>query len=150
MSSKSDDPHVGGSLSDMAVTGTKIPNDAGVQNIIPSVARPDQISSTSGRDDDAGARDLAEAADNPSDIPRVCLLHSRFPFPVRKPSAPAKKLTNFLTYLERPKIFDLLIFYFFFFQISTVHEGSSARRRHPDRNGRYPTGGSGEQAAAFL
>ena len=94
MSSKSDDPHVGGSLSDMAVTGTKIPNDAGVQNIIPSVARPDQISSTSGGDDDAGARNLAEAADNPSDIPRVCLLHLRFPFPPALSSC-TKKLGNF-------------------------------------------------------
>lgn len=72
MSSKFDDPHVGGRLEDMAPTGTKIPNDAGVQNIIPSVARPDQIGSNAD-EGDAGARNLAEAADNSRDIPRVCL-----------------------------------------------------------------------------
>jgi hypothetical protein len=69
MSSESD-PHVGGSLSDMAVTGTTIPNDAGKQNIIPSVARPDQT-----RDDpnDMGSRDLAGVADMPTDFPRARL-----------------------------------------------------------------------------
>ncbi len=41
-----DDPHTGGSLSDMAVTGTTLPNDAGKQSLIPSVPPPDQITNT--------------------------------------------------------------------------------------------------------
>ena len=63
------DPHQGGRLEDMAPTGTWLPNDAGVQRTIPSVARPDQrnppasISHTS----------PAFAADNPIDIPRSTL-----------------------------------------------------------------------------
>ena len=34
------DPHVGGDLSDMAATGTRMPNDAGDYEIVPSV--PDE------------------------------------------------------------------------------------------------------------
>lgn len=49
----------GGSLSDMAVSGTSIPGDAGVQNIIPSVPRPDQT----------GAN-RSNVVDNATDIPR--------------------------------------------------------------------------------
>lgn len=60
------DPHQGGSLSDMAVDGTKIPNDAGVQRTIPSVPRPDQ--------QDPGVEfshtNPASAVDNATDIPR--------------------------------------------------------------------------------
>lgn len=59
------DTHQGGDLSDMATTGTKVPGDAGVQNIIKSVPRPDQATS-----DDAGAADLVTAADNQTDMPR--------------------------------------------------------------------------------
>jgi hypothetical protein len=33
----SSDPHQGGDLSDMAVEGTKMPNDAGVYPTVPSV-----------------------------------------------------------------------------------------------------------------
>lgn len=69
--SSHEDPHVGGSLSDMAVTGTTIPNDAGKQNLIPSVPRPDQITSTSENPNDLGSSDLAGVADNPIDISRV-------------------------------------------------------------------------------
>lgn len=62
----SSNAHQGGDLSSMAATGTSIPNDAGVQNLIPSVPRPDQISSSS----DLGAADQATAADNQTDLPR--------------------------------------------------------------------------------
>lgn len=58
------DAHQGGDLSDMAVSGTTIPNDAGKHNLIPSVPRPDQ---TTG---DMGAVDTAGAADNAADMPR--------------------------------------------------------------------------------
>ncbi|KAF2428958.1 hypothetical protein EJ08DRAFT_553268, partial [Tothia fuscella] len=61
------DPHTGGDLSDMAVHGTKIPNDAGKMNLIPSVPRPDQVDpNPSG----LGSATLAGAADNATDIPR--------------------------------------------------------------------------------
>ncbi|KAI9722232.1 MAG: hypothetical protein M1812_001704 [Candelaria pacifica] len=61
------DPHQGGNLSDMAVEGTSIPNDAGKQRIIPSVPRPDQISDSG---DIAGGPTIASAADNATDMPR--------------------------------------------------------------------------------
>ncbi|MCJ1481274.1 hypothetical protein MMC06_001431 [Schaereria dolodes] len=64
----SSDPHQGGDLFDMAKDGTTIPNDAGKQNLIPSVPRPDQINDPN----DLGAADLEGAADNATDIPRVC------------------------------------------------------------------------------
>lgn len=64
----STDPHQGGDLFDMAKDGTTMPNDAGKQNLIPSVPRPDQISDSS---NDPGAPDLQRAADNPTDISRV-------------------------------------------------------------------------------
>lgn len=76
MSSESD-PHVGGSLSDLAVKGTTVPNDAGKQNLIPSVPRPDQIPSTNEDPNDLGSRDLAAAADTLTDIPRVRIFFSR-------------------------------------------------------------------------
>lgn len=38
----SEDPHKGGDLSDMAATGTKMPNDAGDYPIIPSVPKSDE------------------------------------------------------------------------------------------------------------
>lgn len=79
--STQDDPHKGGSLSEMAVSGTTMPNDAGVQNLIPSVPRPDQISSTADDPNDLGARDLAGVADNPMDISRVCLRSLLLPWP---------------------------------------------------------------------
>ncbi|KAL4806923.1 hypothetical protein BDV18DRAFT_160086 [Aspergillus unguis] len=64
-------PHQGGSLSDMAPTGTNIPNDAGKMNTIPSVPRPDQL-----QEDDSfsyqgqGQPTTAFAADNATDFPR--------------------------------------------------------------------------------
>lgn len=64
----SNDAHKGGDLYDMAKDGTKIPNDAGKLNLIPSVPRPDQMDETN----NAGLGDpnLQTAADNPIDIAR--------------------------------------------------------------------------------
>ena len=70
MASQDPNPQ-GGSLTDMAVEGTKIPNDAGTQNTIPSVPRPDQITDPSDDPNNLGATDLASAADNAQDISRV-------------------------------------------------------------------------------
>ena len=63
----SSDPKQGGDLFDMAKDGTSIPGDAGKQNLIPSVPRPDQIAT----DSETGAITEAGAADNATDIPRV-------------------------------------------------------------------------------
>lgn len=70
MSKDFSDPKVGGDLNDMAVTGTKVPNDAGKMNTIPSKPRPDQIASDADPNY-VGGVDLADAADNQGDIPRV-------------------------------------------------------------------------------
>lgn len=68
----SQDPNPqGGSITDMAVEGTKVPDDAGTQRTIPSVPRPDQIADSSNDSNDLGATDLAGAADNAQDISRV-------------------------------------------------------------------------------
>ncbi|PVH95679.1 hypothetical protein DM02DRAFT_617734 [Periconia macrospinosa] len=61
------DPHQGGRLEDMAPTGTSMPNDAGIQRIIPSVPRPDQIDPNPGI---FSHTNPAHAADNTFDIPR--------------------------------------------------------------------------------
>ena len=63
MSPSPQDPHTGGSLTDMAPTGTSIPNDAGTYPTLPSVPSP----STTTEDTSTS---LASAATNPSDIPR--------------------------------------------------------------------------------
>ena len=71
MSGQQDAFPQGGDLSDMAATGTSVPEDSAKPRIIPSVARPDQATDPAGN---LGASDLASAADNASDIPRVrCL-----------------------------------------------------------------------------
>ena len=70
MTSQDPNPQ-GGSLSDMAAQGTKVPDDAGTQNTIPSVPRPDQITDSSDDSNDLGTTDLAGAADNAQDISRV-------------------------------------------------------------------------------
>ncbi|KAI1816893.1 hypothetical protein GGS20DRAFT_575241 [Poronia punctata] len=54
------DAHQGGNLSDMAKDGTKIPNDAGRMNILPSKAG---LQSNVGND--LGSTSLNTAADNP-------------------------------------------------------------------------------------
>lgn len=53
----------------MAAEGTTIPGDAGKMNLIPSVPRPDQIEDSN----ELGSTDVAGAADNATDIPRVCI-----------------------------------------------------------------------------
>lgn len=55
----------------MAVEGTKVPDDAGTQDTIPSVPRPDQVTDPSNDSNNLGATDLAGAADNPQDVSRV-------------------------------------------------------------------------------
>jgi len=65
------DPHRGGTLEEMAPTGTSIPNDAGLQNIIPSKARPDQQEEDHRFGYDGIAQPtIATAADNATDMPR--------------------------------------------------------------------------------
>ncbi|KAL4776967.1 hypothetical protein BDW60DRAFT_203065 [Aspergillus nidulans var. acristatus] len=64
-------PHQGGSLSDMAPSGTRIPNDAGRMNTIPSVPRDDQKAEDDSFDySGQGQPSLAFAADNYTDLPR--------------------------------------------------------------------------------
>lgn len=73
----SSDPNPqGGNLSDMAVKGTKVPNDAATQRTIPSVPRPGQITDPTNDPNNLGASDIAGAADNAQDISRV---HPNFP-----------------------------------------------------------------------
>ena len=69
----------GGSLSDMAVEGTTVPEDAAKPRVIPSVPRPGQVTDTASDPNDLGATDTAAAADNPQDISRV-----RWRFPLGK------------------------------------------------------------------
>ncbi|EEA21827.1 hypothetical protein TMatcc_008751 [Talaromyces marneffei ATCC 18224] len=65
------DSHRGGTLSEMAPTGTTIPNDAGLQNTIPSKARPDQQGESHRFSYDGLAQaNVASAADNATDMPR--------------------------------------------------------------------------------
>lgn len=70
MTSQDPNPQ-GGSITDMAAEGTKVRNDAGTQNTIPSVPRPDQIADPSNDPNNLGATDLAGAADNAQDVSRV-------------------------------------------------------------------------------
>lgn len=67
----SDDAHRGGNLSDMAVSGTKVPNDAGKQNLIPSVPGPDQqAENPQFHNQFINAADQQGATDNANDLPR--------------------------------------------------------------------------------
>ncbi|KAI7546168.1 hypothetical protein KC331_g5784 [Hortaea werneckii] len=65
------DANKGGNLSDMAVDGTKVPDNAGKPNVIPSVPNPHQQAESQeyskGR---IGAGDIQGAADNAPDMPR--------------------------------------------------------------------------------
>ena len=83
-------PNSGGDLSDMAVEGTTVPSDAAEPRIIPSKPRPDEIASANDPNQ-LGGTNMAEAATNAGDIPRVWRsLHSI-----------VKRLTNFdLSLLE--------------------------------------------------
>lgn len=60
----------GGDLFDLAKDGTTVPADAAKPNYIPSKPRPDQVASADDPNN-LGARNLAEAATNAEDIPRV-------------------------------------------------------------------------------
>jgi hypothetical protein len=65
------DPHQGGTLSDFAINGTTIPNDAGKMNTIPSVPRPDQRAENPAFEHSGLAQpSTAFAADNAIDVPR--------------------------------------------------------------------------------
>jgi hypothetical protein len=57
----------GGDLFDMAKDGTTVPGSAAEPRVIPSKPRPDQVAS----DNELGGVNLADAADNATDIPRV-------------------------------------------------------------------------------
>ena len=64
------DPHQGGTLSQLA-EGTSMPNDAGLQRLIPSVPRPDQRSENTQFDNQGLAEPTSTlAVDNPTDLPR--------------------------------------------------------------------------------
>ncbi|KAL8811291.1 MAG: hypothetical protein Q9223_007563 [Gallowayella weberi] len=69
MSSQDAHPQ-GGSLSDMAATGTTIPSDSATQRTIPSKPRPDQTTFSSSDSNDLGSTDLAGVADNAGDMPQ--------------------------------------------------------------------------------
>jgi hypothetical protein len=66
MSSQQQDPHQGGTLSEMAAKGTTIPNDAGQQRTIPSAPRPEQRTEHFMYDNEGVAEpSTAFAVDNP-------------------------------------------------------------------------------------
>ncbi|KAL9009447.1 MAG: hypothetical protein Q9173_005522, partial [Seirophora scorigena] len=71
MSSNQDPNPQGGSLSDMAVSGTTVPPSSATQRTIPSVPRPDQTTTSSSDPNDLGTTDLASQADNASDMPKA-------------------------------------------------------------------------------
>jgi hypothetical protein len=72
------DPHQGGSLSDFAVAGTTIPNDAGKMNTIPSVPRPDQRAEHPAYQNSGIAQpSTAFAADNATDLPVQTVMWDR-------------------------------------------------------------------------
>jgi hypothetical protein len=67
-------PNSGADLFDMAKDGTTVPEDSAKPRFIPSVARPDEYGTTKASEADPnflGGTNLAEAATNVSDIPRV-------------------------------------------------------------------------------
>ncbi|KAL8751502.1 MAG: hypothetical protein Q9199_006374 [Rusavskia elegans] len=70
MSPPSDPNPQGGSLSDMAVSGTTVPPDSATQRTIPSKPRPDQQTTSSDDPTDLGSTDLAGVADNTNDMPK--------------------------------------------------------------------------------
>lgn len=74
----------GGDLSDMAAEGTTVPQDAAKPRLIPSVARPGQITDPTNDPNNLGASDLAGAADNAQDISRVSGMSSSKSQPLPK------------------------------------------------------------------
>lgn len=76
MSRPESGPNSGGDLFDMAKGGTTVPDDSARPRTIPSVARPDQYGTTKASEADPnflGGTNVAEAADNVADTPRVRL-----------------------------------------------------------------------------
>ena len=63
-------PNSGGDLFDMAEKGTTVPDNAAKPRTIPSKPRPDQIASADDPNQ-MGSSDIAGAATNAGDIPRV-------------------------------------------------------------------------------
>jgi hypothetical protein len=63
----------GGDLFDLAKDGTKVPEGSAQPRYIPSKARPDQVA-TANDPNDLGSSNLADAATNAGDIPRVCFI----------------------------------------------------------------------------
>ncbi|CAO1605242.1 hypothetical protein XANCAGTX0491_008764 [Xanthoria calcicola] len=70
MSPPSDPNPQGGSLSDMAVSGTTVPSDSATPRTIPSKPRPDQTTTSSSDPHDLGSTTLASVADNVNDMPQ--------------------------------------------------------------------------------
>ncbi|KAL8870539.1 MAG: hypothetical protein Q9198_007605 [Flavoplaca austrocitrina] len=70
MSQSSDPNPQGGSLSDMAVSGTTVPSDSATPRTIPSKPRPDQTTTSSSDPNDLGSTELAGVADNVNDMPK--------------------------------------------------------------------------------
>jgi hypothetical protein len=60
----------GGDLFDIAAEGTKVPSDAAEPRTIPSKPRPDQMASADDPNQ-LGGTNMADAATNAGDIPRV-------------------------------------------------------------------------------
>ncbi|KAJ6095522.1 hypothetical protein N7486_006268 [Penicillium sp. IBT 16267x] len=78
MAHQQQNAHAGGSLTEMAPTGTSIPNNAGKQNIIPSIPRPDQRTESSYFSYNGLAQPTtAMAVDNATDIPRSIYDHGQ-------------------------------------------------------------------------
>merc|ERR1712070_291273 len=66
------DANKGGNISDMAVDGTKVPDNAGKPNVIPSVPNPhQQAESQEYQKGRIGAGDIQGAADNAPHMPRL-------------------------------------------------------------------------------
>lgn len=65
----SGDAHKGGELSDMAASGTKVRNDVGTYEKLPSVPNPQQKAESQAYQNGlGGAGDVQGAADNPSSM----------------------------------------------------------------------------------
>ena len=81
MSNQQDQFLQGGDLSEMAATGTSVSGDAATPRYIPSKAKPGQGIDSENDPSDLGTGDLAGAADNMNDIPRVRLSPICLPLP---------------------------------------------------------------------
>ena len=71
MSFQNDPNPQGGSLADMAVEGTTVPDENPTQRTIKSVPRPGEVTDTLEDPNDFGATNLGGVASNAGDISRV-------------------------------------------------------------------------------